>query len=509
MPSAKSPAAPGAEAPPAWAVAFMQQVQTTMSDQVAAQRAEAEARQQQIDAALATVQTQLNGARPTTPPASAPATAVPAAPARAASSLAALVEAASDSRPGAFEKALQAVVGAGDLAALQNAVVAGDLPAALNLLQVEELPTRGGHGGGHGGDGGYGDRGDGGSGGGGPGGGGGGGPGRGGGGALDGAEEAADDLLDQLEELEPGVADSDATYADAFRGYPLPLPTAGPTAALPRGNPFPIAAPYAGVTSHYHPGRVGDSMHGALADSLEAKGLKANARELRTLVPTLRAQIDLRESLRASATALAACVASGVVFPAAAAALPQAAVDQLQQCDSLVEHLLERLAILRALASSVSADVALFEQVYDGEPRMSGAMGRLEQRVDSTRLGRQVSVLTSSSARERAAAATSRVSGTTGPRTRAPRAAGSRQPARPAQLDLSALAALLRQQTHGGGGGGGGGGGRSGGGGGSSRGGGGGGGGGAAAPPAADGGGRAGGRADGGGRAGGRGRGRG
>ena len=192
-------------------------------------------------------------------------------------------------------------------------------------------------------------------------------------------------------------------------------------------------------------------MHDDLADRLEAKGFKANARELRTLVPTLRAQIDLRESLRSSATAIASCVAAGVPFPHEAAPLPQVAVDQLQQCDSIVEHLLERLAILRALASGVGADVALFEQVYDGEPRMSGAMGRLEQRVDSTRLGRQVSVLTSTSARERATAATSRVSTNT-TRQRPPRQPNSRKPAArtalaPA-LDLTALQSLLRQHSN-------------------------------------------------------------
>ena len=43
---------------------------------------------------------------------------------------------ASDSRPGVFKAALQAVVGAGDTAALQSAVVAGDLSAAVKLLQV-------------------------------------------------------------------------------------------------------------------------------------------------------------------------------------------------------------------------------------------------------------------------------------------------------------------------------------------------------------------------------------
>ena len=439
---------------------MLQQMQKAMGDQATALRAEADARQQQIDAAMAAMQ---SSARPPTPPPSTTALAPPPAPAKAAARLASLFEAAEDPAPAALDAALLAALGPGEHSQLAAAVAAGDLPAATAILQSGDLldfsARAGGGSGGSGGDHGRGSDGQGGGGRGHGGGSPGGGSGTAGGFGGDGeAAGAAEDLLDQLDDLEPGAADADASYADAFRGYPLPLPTAVPTPALPRGNPFPVAPPYAGVTSHYHPGRVGDPMHGALADTLEAKGFKANARELRTLVPTLRAQIDLRESLRSSATAIASMVAAGVAFPAAAAGLPQEAVDQLQQCDSLVEHLLERLAILRAIASGVGADVALFEQVYDGEPRMSGAMGRLEQRVDSTRLGRQVSVLTSTSARERAAAATSRATGG-GARTqlRGPRAAGTRQPARAAPLDLSALTSLLRQQVQRGGGGGGGG----------------------------------------------------
>jgi hypothetical protein len=197
-------------------------------------------------------------------------------------------------------------------------------------------------------------------------------------------------------------------------------------------------------------------LHGALADRLVAKGCHANAIEIRTLVSTLRAQIDLRESLRATALELAQQVSFGSL-PPALADLPQRSCDQLTQCDSLVEHLFERLAILRALSTGHAADVALFEQVYDGEQRMSGAMGKLEQRVDATRLGRTVSALTTASSKERAAAALQRMQPSTrpprpsGPRTRTPRAA----PGASAQsVDVAALAALIRTNAGSRGGGG-------------------------------------------------------
>ena len=298
------------EEPPAWAAAFMLQVQNTLDAQAVSLRSESDSRQQQIDAALASV---LPPTRSSCPLPSAPAAAPPPAPARAAAGLAFLFEKAADSTPGAFQAALEMVVGPGVHAELQAAVESGDLAAASALLQgAESLSRSTAAGGGGGGDGDDEDDGH---------------PvggrpsaGRG----LDGnrgarraaedvdagaeLQEEADNLLDQLEELEPGTADSEATYADAFRGYPLPLPSALPTAALPRGNPFPIAAPYSGVTGHYHPGLVGDPLHGALADRLELKGFKANARELRTLLPTLRAMVDLRESLRASAVGFAAWI---------------------------------------------------------------------------------------------------------------------------------------------------------------------------------------------------------
>ena len=65
----KSPAPPAQpqaqEAPPPWAAAFMLQMERALGEQGAEIRAEAAARQVQIDAALASV---LAPQRPTTPP---------------------------------------------------------------------------------------------------------------------------------------------------------------------------------------------------------------------------------------------------------------------------------------------------------------------------------------------------------------------------------------------------------------------------------------------------------
>ena len=384
--------------------------------------------QQQHDSQMAAMQQQfarLEASRPNSP-AEAPA-AAPVAP----------VQPADASELNSLHRLVATVE---DADQLQQAVVAGDRDAVVAILTARP----GGNGGEKGG-------------------GGGGGPpsGGGGGGGLGGAGDDADvnGLLDELEELDPNEDETEQTYGEAFTGYALPLPTAASTDALPDGNPFMCARPYARKTSHYHPGRVGDSIHGALHDDLVARGMAANARELRTLVSSLRPLVDLRESLRAQVAGTAVVISELAAGPArdALAELARATVDQLQQTSSVVEHLLERLAVLRALASGSASDLALYESIYDGEARNSGATGRLERRVDQTRLGRQVSTLTAQSARERAEAAKARL-GLAAPGGRSAkgggRAARPQQPRTGHTVDVSALAQLLRQQQQRGGGGG-------------------------------------------------------
>jgi hypothetical protein len=483
-PTAKPAAAAESTEPPAWMAAVLGTLTEQLGQQFTAQQ---QLNEQQIAAAIS----RLESAAPGTPVPPLVVEAQPPAPALRAAGLAALFEAADSTDPADLEAAIQAAVlrGGVDQEALQQAIAEGDLEAANLALYPAK---RGGRG--RGSD---------------AGGGGGGFSGSGGGirasataqaaAAAEAAEAAAAaeageqeyELLDQLGELEPYGAADDDSYAQAFMGHPLPLPPAGFSPALPHGNPFVVSAPFQGTTSHYHPGRVGDHQHGAMADRLVAAGCSANAMEVRTLVSTLRAQIDLRESLRATARQLATQVGNGSL-PPVLAQMPQLALDQLTQCNSIVEHLLERLAILRALSNGHASDLALYNQVYDGEQRMSGAMGKLESRVERTRLNRTVGVLTQQSGKEHAAEALQQMQPSLRPPKPPP---GKQRPQRPPRtsapstgaqtVDVAALAALIK--SNGGGGG---------------RGGGGAGGGGAG------GGGHAGGRADGGKSDGGRGGGR-
>ena len=118
--------------PPAWATGFFQEVRSLLDTQAQSLRAEADSRQQQIDAALASV---LPPTRSSSPRPVNFSAALPPAPAKAAAGLAILFEAAADTTPGVFETALEAVCGPGEHAALQEAVESGDLAAATRLLQ--------------------------------------------------------------------------------------------------------------------------------------------------------------------------------------------------------------------------------------------------------------------------------------------------------------------------------------------------------------------------------------
>ena len=273
--------------PPAWAAALIQQLQAQVAEQAATQ---SEQMQAQLDRALASLAQAQEGGTAT-----ATATVLQAAEAEAAP--AAVAAAATEAE---LREWLAAEGGLGhglDLAALQRAVQAGDAAAARRLIAGAQKNRESGGGGGDGG------------------GGGGGGPG-GDPGGYGGAEGGEPDdpelgaLLDAFDELDPGhEPEEQGAYSDAFTGYPLPLPTAGPTEALPDGNPFGCALAYSRKTSHYHPGRVGDPIHGGLHDQLVAKGCAANARELRTVVSSLRMLVDLRESLREQAAELAGAMA--------------------------------------------------------------------------------------------------------------------------------------------------------------------------------------------------------
>ena len=107
------------------------------------------------------------------------------------------------------------------------------------------------------------------------------------------AEADAEALWGQLDELVPGSAEDTGSYAEAFSGFPLPLPhvTTGRNF-----NPFTRDVPFHFATVHAHPRDIGDAMQGGLVDALSSS-YKANSYEARTLVCNLSYQWDLRESL--------------------------------------------------------------------------------------------------------------------------------------------------------------------------------------------------------------------
>ena len=266
---------------PAWAASLLQQLQTQVAEQAATQ---ADKMQTQLDQALAAFTRSQND---TAIAAALAADEMEAAPAAEDEATAGPTEADIRgwlAREGGWHLDL-------DAAALQQAVQNGDAAGARRLITNAQKNRESGGGGGGGAPGGD------------P-----GGFGGAGGGEPDDPELGA--LLDDLDALDPGYEpEEQGAYAEAFTGYPLPLPTAGPTEALPDGNPFGCLLAYSRKTAHYHPGRVGDPIHGGLHDQLVAKGCVANARELRTVVSSLRMLVDLRESLREQAADLASAMA--------------------------------------------------------------------------------------------------------------------------------------------------------------------------------------------------------
>jgi hypothetical protein len=173
---------------------------------------------------------------------------------------------------------------------------------------------------------------------------------------LDGEAEQADqleadvnELLDDIDTIGEGGAP--VPFAEAFSGHRLALPHAA-------GNFYGRSAPFHGTTVHYDPWVAGDGLHGRLCSALESKanGHEIYAFEARSLMSALSYQYDLRESLRLEALELADAMLTGVL-PASLAHLPERVRDQLLQADAILEHLAERLDVLRQIAFGSVGDV--------------------------------------------------------------------------------------------------------------------------------------------------------
>ena len=181
-----------------------------------------------------------------------------------------------------------------------------------------------------------------------------------------------------------GVVDPTATHEVAntavfsnatFVGYELPVP-------YWEDNPFGRDRNLRGKTNHYHPKRGSDQMCGALLEGLQAKGYNANAYEGRTLVSTLSYMHDSLNFFKEKATE-ALHLSDAQDYKAASSTAIDALLVLAKQHDSITQHLMERLAVLRRLEAGDTAQLALLNTMYDNEHRAGGmSMGRTEARLD-------------------------------------------------------------------------------------------------------------------------------
>jgi len=171
------------------------------------------------------------------------------------------------------------------------------------------------------------------------------------------------------------AAETSVFYQNAFSGYPLYVP-------YWQDNPFGRDRNLQHKTNHYHPERVSDPMCGSLLNDLQAKGYTANAYEGRTLVPALSYMHDSLQYFKDS-TADALRLADAQDYKKAAETAIDSLITLAKQHDSITQHLMERLAVLRTLASGDAPQLALLNNMYDNEQRGGMSMGRTEAMMDA------------------------------------------------------------------------------------------------------------------------------
>ena len=210
------------------------------------------------------------------------------------------------------------------------------------------------------------------------------------------------DLLDSLDASEGSERAANAKLVKLFAGHPLPL------VHDPDENPFERKARFRAQTTHYMASRVGDSLHAEMAGQLERRGeqgelhCKGYALELRSLLPACSYLYDTHAAMREMALALVRASATGQLDGTELESLPQVATAITTQVASTLQHLRERLDILRKVADGDDAGLEVMARLYNREASVSGAMSvvgaAVSERVDSKGLDR----LVSSAASERA-----------------------------------------------------------------------------------------------------------
>ena len=189
-------------------------------------------------------------------------------------------------------------------------------------------------------------------------------------------EERWGRLLAVVDPESTGEAANAAVFAGIFNGYTLSVD-------YDVNNPFKRIETHRQRTCHYHPKIVGDPGAGEIVDALLARGCAAGSYEMRSLVPCLSYLHDLLHHLKTKSSA-ALNLADAGDHEAAAALSMDTSIAAAQQVDSVVQHMMERLAVLRRLSSGNHEELALYNGLYDAEHRNTGSMGRTEAVVDAS-----------------------------------------------------------------------------------------------------------------------------
>ena len=208
--------------------------------------------------------------------------------------------------------------------------------------------------------------------------------------------ESADKLdNDELTELADGletIGITDDSAGALFGGYEL-------FCAYHSSNAYPRSPQFQAATIHYEPGEVGDHHHAKLVAQLDQKNLRANAKEVRTLVSTISYLIDMREHQRADAKGLAEHVARLGTLPGQLAEIHVRAYASFRQTESIIQHLHERLALIKAIAFGFSTNIALYEPMYENGALVGGTMGTTDRRIHDKITVKKENALESLSAR--------------------------------------------------------------------------------------------------------------
>ena len=169
-----------------------------------------------------------------------------------------------------------------------------------------------------------------------------------------------------------------AVFAGTFAGHQLGVEYAGS-----KFNPFKRDEQYHEMTCHYHATIVGDPATGAVIEQLLARGCTAGSYEMRSLIPALSYMHDLLFALKSKSTDALSLSDAGDHEAAAIVAM-DATIACAKQADAIIQHMMERLAVLRRLAQGNDEELALYNGMYNKEHTRAGQLGRTEALVEAS-----------------------------------------------------------------------------------------------------------------------------